>query len=143
LLQTFNFTGPLVAEQNGTPGTAVHTETVTVPEFVAGNKYVIIRTGVNENFFEQPTTNNTTASSSTVYIPPSLLVSLVSHSVLESASDPDSKGNIPAATTGTITRPGEGRHDPNLNSVLGRFQHGEPAGRLHAVQDRPDRGERL
>jgi hypothetical protein len=33
-----------------------------------------------------------------------LLVSLVSHSVLESASDPDSKGNIPAAPTGTITR---------------------------------------
>ncbi len=105
LLQTFFFTGGIAAEQNGTPGTVSHTESVTLPEFVQGNKYILITTGLNESgFYDLRTSNQTTASSNTVYIPPSLLVGLSTHSVPVNASDPDAKGNIPVALTGTVTR---------------------------------------
>ncbi len=105
LLQTFFFSGGIPAEANGTPGTVSHTESVTLPTFVQGNKYILITTGVNESgFYDLRTSSQTTASSNTVYIPPSLLVGLSTHSVPVNASDPDSKGNIPVALTGTVTR---------------------------------------
>jgi uncharacterized membrane protein len=105
LLQTFFLTGGIAAAQNGTPGTVSHTGAVTLPMFVQGNKYILITTGINESgFYDLRTTNQTTASSNTVYIPPSLLVGLSTHSVPVNASDPDMNGHIPVALTGTVTR---------------------------------------
>ena len=105
LLQNFYFTGGVPAAQGSTPGTIAHTGSVTLPLFVQGNKYILITTGVNEGgFYDLRTTNQTTASSNTIFIPPSLLVNLSTHSVPENASDPDKNGNIPVALTGSVTR---------------------------------------
>jgi hypothetical protein len=80
LLATFAFTNGLAVDQSTNL-----TQTVTLPQFVQGNQWIVVKANALASFFELNTTNNTGLSTQAVVVTPTLLLSLSQATVSESA----------------------------------------------------------
>ncbi|MDX1952258.1 MAG: FG-GAP-like repeat-containing protein [Verrucomicrobiota bacterium] len=91
LLATFNYNGPLP-----TNGTIVRTETVTLPRFGTGNRWVIIRVDAGNTLFEHDEANNFSIDDRAINLPSNLFITFSRSSISEGAGI--------NAVLGTITR---------------------------------------
>ncbi len=119
LLQTVSGSGSLTAPT----GTLAQSTTITVPTTDAGNKWVVVTTGLESSFFELDTANNTAVSAAPITIPPSLQVSLAAP-----GSSTFYKNAVNPATSATVTR-----NDTDVGSLAVTVTSSNPAAVLLAA----------
>jgi hypothetical protein len=94
LLGTFAYSNGLAVSQS----TNI-TQTVTLPQFVQGNQWIVVKANALASFFESSTTNNSSISSQPISIAPTLQLSFSPASISESAGT--------NAVTATVIRNGD------------------------------------
>ncbi len=94
LLGTFAFTNGLAVDQSTTV-----TQSVTLPQFVQGSQWIVVKANALASFFELNTNNNSAISTRAVMIAPTLLLGLAPATISESAGA--------NSVTGTLTRNGD------------------------------------
>ena len=82
LLGTFTYSAPLTANQ-----TVTRTESVTMPSFGTGNRWLVVKTDAGNAMFELNETNNTLADDQPLSLPAALTLTLSSPSVGESGGN--------------------------------------------------------
>ncbi|MEI9864605.1 MAG: CARDB domain-containing protein [Limisphaerales bacterium] len=82
LLATFAVTNGLAAG-----GSLNLTQNVTLPQFVSGAQWIIVKANVSGAFYESITTNNSAIATNSVVVAPTLQLSLSPSTVLENAGD--------------------------------------------------------
>jgi hypothetical protein len=94
LLATFNLTNAVAAGQSVT-----RTQSITLPPFVSGENWLLVKANVAASFYESNLTNNTAIAANSITLAPTLQLTLSPPVVAESAGS--------NATLASITRNGE------------------------------------
>ena len=96
-LQAFSFSGT-VPQNAGMPQSA----TVTLPQSATGSEWLVVQTGISASFYDT-NSQGTAVAADSFTVPPTLLVSLSSHSTMDNGSPISGTVTRNGATTGPLS----------------------------------------